>query len=314
MLPRLSESLVGRLIIHTLWSLSQGELRNRVEDFINAAFAPTLPLIDSSLTWKQLIQSICLGGYPEIVTAKDTDMEFAQEWFSSYVRTLIERDVREISEVDSLRTFPQLLQVLAQGASMPVNVAEVGRICGIAKTSLARYVSLLESLFVISFVPAWFTNRESRLTKSSKLIFADGGLHSYIARKSMSLLLEDRNAAGPIVENFVGSELVKQLGWSKTNAGLFHFRTREGKEVDFVLEDDRGRVVGIEVKCANTVHSTDIANCNALQQACGNKLLRCIILYTGRHSVRLAKNITAMPISALWDLNWKKAYNIFAAR
>jgi uncharacterized protein len=312
MLPRLSESLVGRLIIHTLQPLSQGELQDRLEDFVDAAFASTLPLIDSSINWKQLIRRICVGGYPEIVSAAGTDMEFAREWFSSYVRTLIERDVREISQVDSLRTFPQLLSVLSQRAAMPANFAEVGRICGIAKTSLLRYISLLESLFVISFIPAWFANRETRLIKSAKLIFTDGGLHSYIARKSLSLLQEDRSAAGPIVENFVGAELIKQLSWSKTNARLYHFRTQDGKEVDFVLEDDRGRLVGVEVKCANTIHSSDIANCNALQEACGSRLLRCIVLYTGAHSVRLAKNIIAMPISALWDLNWKKAYNVFA--
>lgn len=312
MLPQLSESLVGRMIIKSLWPLSQGEIRKRKEDFISAAFAPKLPGCESSMTWKELVETVCLGGYPEIVI--NNDLHYAQEWFDSYVQTLIQRDVRELVNIDTIKTFPQLISVLAQRSAMPVNVTDVGRICGIPRTSLLRYISLLESLFVIRFIPAWFTNQEKRLFKSPKLLFADSGLLAHLSKRSARLLDEDRSAAGQIIENFVGTELLKQMGWSDSFVSLYHFRTQDGKEVDYVIEDDRGKLVGIEVKCAAAVSERDLAGLKALQVASGKKFLRGIILYSGSKTIRLSPDVTALPISALWDLNWQKAFNIFAKR
>lgn len=309
MLPKLSESLVGRMIIKTLWPLSQGEIRKRQEDFISAAFASKLTSCESSVTWKQLVEMVCRGGYPEVVLAND--LRYESDWFESYVKTLIQRDVRELMNIDSINSFPQLLTVLSQRSSMPVNVTDVGRICGIPRTSLLRYISLLESLFVIRFIPAWFVNREKRLIKSPKLLFVDSGLLSYLSKRGRSLLIDDRSAAGQIIENFVGTELLKQIGWSDSIVSLHHFRTQDGHEVDYVLEDDRGRLVGVEVKCSTSVSTSDMSGLKALQAVAAKKFVRGIILYSGNKTIRLSPEITAMPIAALWELNWRKAYNVF---
>jgi predicted AAA+ superfamily ATPase len=285
--------------VKVLWPLSQGEIEGQHEDFTSLVFSNKAITYNTKSSWTELVERICTGGFPE-VTLLD-DWELKEEWFSSYIKTMLDRDVREIANVDGLRLFPRLLSLLALRASTVVNYADIGRLTEIAKSSLMRYVSLLESIFLVHSVPAWYKNPEKRLVKSSKLLFSDTGLLCRIRNTGRQLLIEDRSVAGLILENFVGMELVKQLSWSKTSANLYHYRSRDGAEVDFVLEDDRNRVVGIEIKTSVSVNSQDLSGLNHLRKTVGKKFHRGLILYTGDKSITLGKDIMAVPISALWN-------------
>jgi predicted AAA+ superfamily ATPase len=308
-LPKISESLAGRMILKTLWPLSQGELLSRKEDFITTIFSSKPAKITSSLTWAELTKIITTGGYPEIIA--NQDRLYRQEWFKSYIQTLVERDVKEFVHIDGLRTFPALLSLLSNRGSMPVNLADIGRLAELPKTSLSRYIGLLEALFLITFLPAWFKNQEKRLVKSPKLIFTDNGILCHLSQKSAELLQNDRSKAGAVMENFVAAELLKQLSWSSTRAQLYHYRTHNGQEVDFVLENDMQQVVGIEVKCSNTIQQHDLRGLQSLKESSKGDFLRGVILYTGNETISIDKDLLAMPISSLWEANWIDAESIF---
>lgn len=308
-LPKLSESLAGRMIIKTLWPLSQGEITNVQEGFIDALFAQGKLAHSPAIDWSRLVKSVARGGFPNMVN--ELDKRTQRDWFDSYLRTLLERDVRDISRIDGLRLFPFLLSILAGRVGNAVNFADVGRACGIPKTSIIRYMSLLEGMFLTFPVPAWYRNLEKRLIKSPKLYFCDSGFLARLLNMGAERLYEDRAAAGFIVENFVATELMKQLSWSKTLGKLFHFRTQEGQEVDFVIESDSGHLVGIEVKCANSVNQDDFKGLKFLAQISQKRFHRGIVLYTGKETISFGQNLYALPISALWHQSAVKAFDIF---
>jgi len=116
-------------------------------------------------------------------------------------------------------------------------------------------------------------------------------------------LTGDAPLLGPLLENFILAELQKQIGWSETKPRLFHWRTASNEEVDFVLEDDRGRLVGIEVKASASLGAKHLLGLRALAESAGKRFARGVVLYTGNDVVPFAANIHAMPIRALWELN-----------
>lgn len=309
-LPSLKESLAGRMILKTLWPLSQGELRGVKEGLVDRLFLSKKISPIEPVSWFDLVQIVVAGGFPEAPTSRNRRL--TRDWFDSYLRTLLERDVRDISRVDGLRLFPHLLSVLAGRAGTAINFADIARACGMPKTSVIRYISLLEAMFLTFTLPAWFTNVEKRLVKSPKLYFCDSGLLSRLLNIGAEKLIEDRNAAGFVVENFVAAELVKQLSWSRTIGSLFHFRTQDGQEVDFVIESDDGSLVGIEVKCANAISQKDFRGLRVLDEMSKGRLRRGVVFYTGKETVSYASNLQAMPISALWQLGATPAFDIFA--
>jgi hypothetical protein len=114
---------------------------------------------------------------------------------------------------------------------------------------------------------------------------------------------------GRLLENFAAMELKKQITWSRVRPGIYHFRTGTGQEVDIVLEDASGRVVGIEVKASATVRAQDFKGLRYLADLLGDRFLRGIVLYTGDQHVPFGTNLHALPLSSLWELNTKPHLN-----
>lgn len=133
-----------------------------------------------------------------------------------------------------------------------------------------------------------------------KVLFVDTGLCAFLQGKTVKRLLKDDAAVGPLLENFVLSELARQLGWAKTRATLSHFRTRDGVEVDAVLESDDGRLVGIEVKAAETVRSEDFAGLRYFAERTGQRFHRGLVLYAGASVLPFGPKLDAVPLNALW--------------
>ncbi len=168
------------------------------------------------------------------------------------------------------------------------------------QSTLKRYITLLEATFLLQRLPAWFRIVGKRIAKSPKLMLCDSGLVAYLLGVDHSRLLNDPQACGQIIENFVAMELLKQTGWSKTKPRLFHYRTHGQREVDLVLEDRAGRVVGVEVKSSSSLKSDVSAGMKDLAESCGDRFVRGIILFLGDSLVPLAHNIHAVPLPALW--------------
>jgi len=303
-LPKLSESLAGRMEVLTLWPFSQGEIAGRREGFVDACFAPEFkPGVFRDTGWPALTERIATGGYPEVLTRKDAVRRRA--WFGSYLTTILERDVRDLANVTGLRDLPRLLRLAASRAMGLLNFADLSRDAAMPQTTLQRYWALFEATFLVRSLPPWHANLGLRLVKTPKVVIGDTGLLCHLLGLDAARLQADDLMTGAALECFVAGELTKQIAWSKTQPELFHYRTHSQQEVDFVLEDARGRLVGIEVKKTSSPTSRDFKGLRHLSEQTGKRFHRGILLYTGSTSVAFEENQHAVPVSALWQLEAK---------
>lgn len=300
LLPRLSDSLAGRMELLQLWPLSQGELIGRKERFIDASFSKTFSYINlPEVSKREYMDKIVCGGYPAMQSLASEKRREA--WCHSYINTLLVRDLQELAHIERLTQLPNLLQLLATRSSSLLNVAELSRSCGIPVTSLHRYIELLHSIFIIHFQPPWFRNLGKRLVKSPKIYFVDTGLLTHLIGADTDYLLSYPNIAGNIVENFVVVELQKQATWNEIRIKQYHYRSSSGDEVDIVLENAQGNVVGIEVKSSETVKDDDFKGLRSLQNMLGKQFIRGIVLYLGNQRITFGENMIALPMNALWE-------------
>lgn len=301
LIPRLSESLAGRMEIHRLCPFSQGELSGTRERFIETLFQDKLPLPKTQAPdRKAILEKVIVGGFPEAVERASQKRRHA--WFGAYITTVLQRDIRNLADIEGYTQLPRLMHLLALQATSLLNIASLSRSAGIAYSTLKRHLALIEATFLIHILPAWSGNVRKRLTRSPKVLFTDSGLLAYLLEATMERLTNGSPLAGPLLENFVGAELLKQLTWSNVQGNLFYYRTVSGREVDYVLEDSQGRIIGLEVKASATVDAGDRRGLQDLADATGKRFHRGVILYTGREAIPFSPRLHALPISALWQL------------
>lgn len=306
LLPRLSESLAGRMEVLSLWPFSQGELAGGREGFVDALFARRLPDVSrGDLSRRHLVERVLRGGYPEVQRRAASTRRAA--WFGSYLTALIQRDIRDLANIDGVTVLPRLLGLLAARSSGTLNVADLSRDAAIAQTTLTRYLGLLTATFLVKTVPAWAANLGKRLVKSPRIHLSDTGLACHLLGMSPARLVREPQHLGPLLESFVTTELLKQIPWSRARPNLFHFRTHTGQEVDLLLEDAGGRVVGIEVKAAATVRAEDFRGLRVLEEATGRRFVRGVVLYGGAEPVSFGPQLVALPLETLWRLRAEPA-------
>lgn len=300
-LPKVADSLAGRMEVLTLRPLSQGEIEGRSENFIDWACTDEITLGESQAgeeDRERLFQRMITGGYPEAVARKSPARR--QIWFNSYITTLLQRDVRDLANVEGLTDLPRLLSILAARAGGLLNYAEISRTGGFPQTTLKRYAALFDALFITETLPAFSGSRTKRLVKTPKLYFIDTGLLCYLQNLSWEKIKLDPTLAGQVMENFVVGEIRKQTGWNNTRIEMFHFRTSTDREVDIVLETPNGKVVGIEVKSGAQVGSEAFKGLKALKEHSGKKFKRGIVIYTGNKAVAFDEDMYAVPVQQLW--------------
>lgn len=304
LLPRLSESLAGRMEILTLWPLSQSEIEGTEGHLIDRLFAGEVFTTGggiaggSAVDRADLLRRLLCGGYPEPLGRSNEARRRA--WFGSYLTTILQRDVRDIANIEGLTDLPRLLTLLAARAGGLMNLADVSRAVGLPYTTLYRYMSLLETTFLVQLLPAWTAGLSRRLVKAPKIILNDTGLMASLLGLDAQRLGREGELLGSLLENFVVMELRKQAGWSHVQPQLFHYRAQSGQEVDVVLEDAAGRIVGIEIKASSTVSGSDFKGLRHLSEELGDRFVRGIVLYTGGATVPFGANLHALPVSSLW--------------
>ncbi|MCF7762954.1 MAG: ATP-binding protein [Verrucomicrobia bacterium] len=297
-LPRLSESLAGRMEVIPLFPFSPGELEGRREKFVVRLFDGTVAKAKRISTQDDLAARLVRGGYPEAVQRPDDGRRAA--WFASYISTILHRDVRDLARVDALHALPNLLKLLAARTSGLLNLADVGRDAGLPYTTLTRYLALLETVFLVHRLPAWSPNLGKRLVKAAKLHLVDTGLACHLVGADARRLGEDRSLFGRMLETFVVGELRKQISWSAPQTSLCHFRTAAGSEVDVVMEQPDGSVAGVEVKASASVAASDFAALQALRDQLGRKFVSGAVLYTGDQVIPFGDKLWLIPLAALW--------------
>lgn len=295
-LPRVAETLAGRMEVLRMWPLSQGEIEGHREGFLDALFAGEPEALAAGAvpsSRDELLGRIAAGGYPEAVSRTGARR---RRWFDSYLDTMLQREVRDLANVAGLAELPKLMQLLASRATGLLNHASLARDLGMPQSTLKRYVALLETAFLILSIPAWFRNVGKRLVKSPKTILADSGLLAHLLSGGQGT----GRSFGAMLENFVVMEIVKQASVSGERAAVHHYRTSAGYEVDTVLERRGAPVCAVEVKAAATLAPRDSRGLRGLADALGEEFGTGVILHTGSEVARLGPKIWALPLPVLW--------------
>ena len=299
-LPKLSESLAGRMELITLEGLSQGEIEEDPSNLVDRLFdrAP-LALKHLRLDRSGLIGGILAGGFPEALGR--TPGRRRSQWFESYLQTLLQRDVRDLSHIEGLTQLPRILELLSVRSSGLLNLSELSRTLGIPLNTLKRYLGLLEALFILTTLPAWSSHLGKRLVKAPKLMLRDTGLMAHLMGADQDRMKNDPDLLGGLMETFAAGEVRKLLGWSRNRAKLFHYRTLPGQEVDLLLGHADGRVVGLEVKSSASIQAKDFKGLQGLSETLGDAFHRGVVLYTGTEVLPFGPRMWAVPIPGLWN-------------
>lgn len=296
-LPKLSEPLVGRMSVLTLYPFCAAESSsgkgNGLDRMINMDFAG---IKDRGLS---LLEAIEMATYPEIADKAQKERSI---WFDGYLTTILQRDVKMIAELEKISVLPNLLRILATRAGNLINDSDISRDAGLNSVTGKAYRNILKMMFLNFDVEPWYKNIGKRLVKSPKGYLTDTLMLCYMLDLNIRDVAKSKpDLFGHVLENYVATELTKLLTFSETKAKLYHFRTSDGKEIDFVLEKPDGSVFGIEIKKSESVNIQDFSGIKFLQESVGKDFIGGVVLYSGKDVVPFGKNLWAVPFHVLWQ-------------
>jgi hypothetical protein len=214
---------------------------------------------------------------------------------------MVQRDLRDISRIGSLRSIPKLLKLAASQTARLINVSDLAAPFQVSRPTIRDYVTLLERIFVVDELQPWHSNRLKRLVKTPKLHLTDSGLACALLGITAADLWQDRTMLGQMLETFVYGELRRQASGVSEPVDFSHYRDKDGAEVDIVIEHVGARVSGVEVKASATVHPTDFRGLRRLREATGTQFVCGVVLYGGEMTVGFGDDMFAVPIAALWS-------------
>jgi predicted AAA+ superfamily ATPase len=295
-LPKLADALVGRAAVLTLYPFTVAEAIQSppggLERIMKMDFGG---LNDRGIS---LIDAISKATFPEVSTLSGDERKI---WYDGYISAMLQRDVRQIAELEKLSALPHLLSILAARAGCLMNDSDIARDIDLNHVTTKFYRNILKLMFLSFDVKPWFRNIGKRLAKTPKGYLLDTSMICHLLDYDIhEIAITKPDFFGHLVENFVATEILKQLSNSSINAELHHFRTSDGKEVDFIIEKPDGSVFAIEVKRSESVGIHDFKGILAFHELTGKDFAGGVVLYAGKDAVPFGKNLWAVPISALW--------------
>lgn len=302
-LPQVADSLAGRMEVHTLLPLSQSELQGRANDFLQRAQTHDWPIANPQWATpavhgrRDTVVNVLAGGFPDMRSRANHSRQLA--WANAYIKTLVERDVRDVAQIEHLSAIPRLLQVVAAYCAQLFNASEIGGQLALDRRTVEKYLSVLEQIFLVQRLPAWGRHELGRLVKTPKLHFLDAGLQAALMRLTPGMLMAHRSRWGASLETWVYAELRKALALSDEGWFLGHYRDKDQLEVDFVLESPLRQIIGVEVKAAASVDGKDFKGLRRLQALCGPDFIAGIVLYDGSKALPFGNGLWAVPLAAL---------------
>ncbi|GLI52442.1 ATP-binding protein [Thermodesulfovibrio yellowstonii] len=301
-LKGISESLAGRMAIVELFPLSCKEIAGKHDDIVEILFNPdfkdfTLPSIETDLVIEQIIK----GGYPEIQKI-DTVMG-RYLWFSSYIRTYIERDIRDLGDLRNLDKFIKMFNLLGPRSANLLNKSELARDAQLEIKTLENYLNLLKTVYQTHVLSPYSRNISKRIVKAQKIFFTDSGILSHLLGVSTKEAFMESPYKGLIFETFVFSEILKAVKYSDKPTELYFYRTFDRHEIDFIIEQGRS-IVAIKVKFSKTVTWDDFKYIASLDKAVEN-LKAGYVIYMGDRILPFGEKFFALPVSIFFDLKWK---------
>ena len=299
LVPKLADSLAGRMGILRLHPLAQCEIAGREPDFLETLFSAGFKTRTYERLGQRLAERVAQGGYPSAV-ARSSDLRRAI-WYRDYVETLVQRDVRDHARIRSLDILPRLLTLAAGHTATLTNISDLSGPFQVSRQTIREYVTLLSQVFLLEELPAWHSNRMKRLVKTPKLHLSDTGLACALLGFDADDLWADRPTLGRLLETFVYQELRRHASWHDAPLRFYHFRDKDTAEVDIVIERGAGRIAGVEVKAAATVTNSDFRGLRRLREASGKRFAGGVVIYDGETSASFGDGLHAVPIRTLWE-------------
>ncbi|SFE34733.1 hypothetical protein SAMN05518672_105354 [Chitinophaga sp. CF118] len=296
-LPKLSDPLVGRMTVLTLYPFCTAEASqgkgNGLDRLVNLDFA------NISNRGLSITDAIKLATFPEIADKSASERGI---WFDGYLTTILQRDVRLLAELEKISVLPNLLRILAIRSGSLLNDADVARDIGLNPVTSKFYRNILKMMFLNFDVEPWYRNIGKRLVKSPKGYLTDTLMLCHMLDLNLEDIEKNKpDLFGHVLENYIATELTKLLTFSETKAKLFHFRTSDGKEADFVLEKPDGSVFAIEIKKSESVNIHDFKGIQTLAELTEKEFIGGAVLYSGKEVVPFGKNLWAVPFHILWQ-------------
>ncbi len=297
-LPTVSDALPGRIDYLTLWPFTQGELRERPEDFLAAMFRRKPPNVTGAPVGRdEYTEMLLRGGFPE---AQRRNGVARRRFFDSYVSSIVERDVVETSRVHEPASVEMMLRLVAARSGSLARFDALGRDVGVSGKTASGYIDVLERLFLVRVRRPWHVNLGQRQVKAPKLYVADPGLLAGLLGADERRVREDDGLAGSLFETFVATEIERQASWFSEALSFWHYRDRD-REVDVVVERPSGEIVGLEVKAGATVRASDFRGLVHMRERIGSRLVAGVVLYAGERTLPFGEGLWAVPLSALWS-------------
>ncbi|THF67325.1 ATP-binding protein [Pseudothauera nasutitermitis] len=300
-LPTVADSLAGRMETLSLLPLAQGEIEGGATNWVDAAFGGALPEVKMFALGDELVGRVLRGGYPEAIARNSPRRRVA--WTRQYIDAIIQRDVQDIAGIERLEQLPRFLRALAQTAGQMCNYSQLGGQIGLDGKTASRYVGVFEQMHLLKRIAPWARNQLSRMVKTPKLQFIDSGLLATLMDLGEERVTRDRARFGHVLESFVFGELLKHMTWANGDYQLMYYRDADKVEVDFVIEDTVGDLVGVEVKASATVQKSDLRGLRKLAGLAGDRFRMGVLLYDGKETLPLGKGLWAAPLSSLWGVD-----------
>lgn len=299
LLPKLSDSLAGRMESVRLNTLSECEILNVKPQFLEKLLMKDVPTTKEIRVRSHLLDRVVVGCFPEPL--QRVSQRRTAVWYQQYINTLIQRDIRDIAQIDYPELMSKLIKLIAFCTSKLVNFSKLGGELGLDRLTVRRYIGLLEQLFLIEQLPAWHSNEYKRLIKTPKLHPVDTGMTCAIRGITQEKLLNQPENFGLLLESFIYNELRKQAVWVDEPLSFYHYRDKDKFEVDIVIENAAGECFGVEVKASATLTEKDFNGLNRLKAITGDRFKMGILLYDGDRTAAFGEKLFAVPIAAIWS-------------
>ena len=305
--PTISESLAGRIHLLRLWPLSQAETAGTSPPDIGAWFedtdTPPAPTVaPPRISRRDYMEFACRGGYPELLTLPS---HLRHDWFDSYARTVIERDVLALGDLRRRDLLPAVLAWVAANTARELNVqATAGRI-GVDRATLISYLAWMETVFLLHRLPAWSRNPSARAVRRPKVYMTDTGLAAaLLGLEADALNAPTASATGQLLETFVVNEIARSLATTAGRLRLYHYRDHRGQEIDIVIERPDGAVVAVEIKATSSPGADQLRHIrhlrDRLDETLPNTFRAGILVHTGEEEFTVGDRLHLRPISSLW--------------
>ncbi len=297
-LPGVQESLAGRISKLRLRPLSQGEQQNIAPRFFERVFSGALDTPKKHYDKDALIKLACAGGFPEALLLEGRRRK---RWHTDYIDAILEHDLADITRIHRRDQMQELIRVLAAWSSKFMNVTKIGSSLTLQKQALYSYINALEALYLIERVKSWTRTDYERVGKQDKLFVTDSGLMASLLGWNTDQLQFDTDRSGKLIETFAFNELAAQVDAANGLYVLWHYRDRQKREIDFLIEREDGAMIGIEIKSGSSIGAKDFKHLKWFRDIqVKGRSFRGIILYSGEHMAAFGEDMLAVPFGALW--------------